>query len=122
MTPERLRAELDRLRALDSEVGDLARMAAETRRQLVEELAHDGRTDAEIGAELGMAAEAVRSLRRRAGIAPARGPGRRPSEDGVGAAHARGLTVAQIAEELGIRPASVRQQLHRLGLRAHRER
>lgn len=89
----------------------------------VRALAGARRTDPQIAAELGTTATAVRAVRRRHQIPAGGRPGgqRTGWEERVREAHGRGLTVAQIAEELDYTPASVHQALFRLGLAANPE-
>ena len=123
-------AELDRL----AEAVDRARpghdpaTAGELRPSLrsvrIAELARAGRTDPQIAAEIGATTDAVRSLRRRAGVAPGIAPGSGQPRSGWEARtrelHARGLTNAEIAAETGWAIHTVQQRLWRLGLRANR--
>ena len=90
---------------------------------IVRQLAEAQRSDPQIAAELGTTATAIRSIRRRHGIAAGGKAGgqRNGWQARVREAHGRGLTVAQIAAELDYTPASVHQYLYVLGLEANPE-
>lgn len=90
-----------------------------SRESLVRYLAATCRkTDREIAVILWIAPAAVRRIRRKLGI---RGnPYRSGWEDQIRAAHAAGLSNAQIVARTGYALRSVQQLLYRLGLRANR--
>lgn len=86
------------------------------RRARVLELVEAGRADAAIAQELGVTRETVRSIRRRAGVAPGA-----IRADGSWQARLRelydsGATVAQMVERTGWRSSTVYNRLAELGL------
>lgn len=85
-------------------------------RQAVAVLVAEGHDDLTIAAMLGLpSAEAVRSLRRRAGVTR---PKLTPWREWIAALHAEGRSCAEIAAVTGWKIATVHKRLCRLKLRA----
>jgi DNA-binding NarL/FixJ family response regulator len=110
------------LERIDVELGGEPERLAPATRDRVGELASRGLTDPEIAAALGLSPSAVRSARRRGGIAPGAPYARVRTgwQQRIGEAHARGLTTPEIAEATGYTVRTVQQRLAELGLKAHR--
>lgn len=88
----------------------------------IAELAAAGRSDPEIAAELGTTTDAIRSARRRYGIAAGAPDARIRSgwEERLREAHGRGLTTPELAVELGWTVRTVEVRRSRLGLRENK--
>ncbi len=112
--------ELERQRLVIRGLRRQARAAANQPTAQIAALAAEGRTDEEIAEAVGRSRDRVGRIRREVGVPPPRSAGRPAKPERASQlreAFDQGLSLQEIADELGLKPRTVQQRLSEQGLR-----